>query len=39
MGIEVPVHTGAEMLSKKYGMNVLFLRVKKSKERVLRGKF
>jgi len=31
MGIEVPVHTGAEMLSKKYGMNVLFLRVKKVK--------
>ena len=29
MGIEVPVHTGAEMLSKKYDMNVVFLRVKK----------
>lgn len=29
MGNEVPVHTGAEMLSKKYNMNVLFLKVKK----------
>jgi len=31
MGIEVPVHTGAEMLSKKYDMNVIFLKVKKMK--------
>ena len=31
MGIEVPVHTGAEMLSKKYNMNVVFLRTKKMK--------
>jgi Kdo2-lipid IVA lauroyltransferase/acyltransferase len=31
MGIEVPVHTGAEMLAKKYGMNVIFLRTKKIK--------
>ena len=31
MGIEVPVHTGAEMLSKKYNMNVIFLKVKKLK--------
>jgi KDO2-lipid IV(A) lauroyltransferase len=31
MGIEVPVHTGAEMLAKKYNMNVLFLKVKKVK--------
>lgn len=31
MGIEVPVHTGAEMLSKKYDMNVVFLKVKKVK--------
>lgn len=29
MGIEVPVHTGAEMLAKKYDMNVVFLKVKK----------
>ena len=35
MGIEVPVHTGAEMLSKKYNMNVVFLKNKKSKTRVL----
>ncbi|PJJ08117.1 KDO2-lipid IV(A) lauroyltransferase [Flavobacterium sp. 1] len=31
MGIEVPVHTGAEMLSKKYDMNIIFLRTKKVK--------
>ena len=31
MGIEVPVHTGAEMLSKKYDMNIMFLKVKKIK--------
>jgi KDO2-lipid IV(A) lauroyltransferase len=31
MGIEVPVHTGAEMLAKKYDMNVVFLKVKKVK--------
>lgn len=31
MGIEVPVHTGAEMLSKKYDMNVIFLKTKKVK--------
>ncbi|PKB18891.1 lysophospholipid acyltransferase family protein [Flavobacterium sp. 5] len=31
MGIEVPVHTGAEMLSKKYDMNVVFLKTKKIK--------
>lgn len=31
MGIEVPVHTGAEMLSKKYDMNIIFLQVKKVK--------
>jgi KDO2-lipid IV(A) lauroyltransferase len=29
MGIEVPVHTGAEMLAKKYNMNMVFLRTKK----------
>lgn len=29
LGIEVPVHTGAEMLAKKYNMNVVFLKVKK----------
>ena len=31
MGIEVPVYTGAEMLSKKYNMNIIFLKVKKIK--------
>jgi KDO2-lipid IV(A) lauroyltransferase len=31
MGIEVPVHTGAEMLAKRYDMNVVFLKVKKVK--------
>jgi KDO2-lipid IV(A) lauroyltransferase len=29
MGIEVPVHTGAEMLAKKYDLNVVFAKVKK----------
>lgn len=31
MGIEVPVHTGAENLSKKFDMNMLFLKTKKIK--------
>ncbi|HNP32584.1 MAG TPA: lysophospholipid acyltransferase family protein [Flavobacterium sp.] len=31
MGIEVPVHTGAEMLAKRFDMNMIFLRVKKVK--------
>jgi len=31
MGIEVPVHTGAEMLAKKYDMSVVFLKVEKLK--------
>jgi KDO2-lipid IV(A) lauroyltransferase len=31
MGIEVPVHTGAEMLAKRYNMNVVFLKTKKIK--------
>ncbi len=31
MGIETPVHTGAEMLAKRYDMNVIFLRTKKLK--------
>lgn len=29
MGIEVPVHTGAEMLAKKYDLSVVFVKVKK----------
>ena len=31
MGIEVPVYTGAEMLSKKYDMNIIFMKIKKVK--------
>ena len=31
MGHVVPVHTGAEMLAKRFDMNVIFLRVKKIK--------
>ncbi|MNS12842.1 lipid A biosynthesis lauroyl acyltransferase [compost metagenome] len=31
MGIETPVHTGAEMLAKRYNMNVIFLKTKKVK--------
>ncbi|WP_367770450.1 lipid A biosynthesis acyltransferase [Flavobacterium sp. WC2421] len=31
MGIEVPVHTGAEMLAKKYDLNVIYVKVKKVK--------
>lgn len=31
MGVEVPVHTGAEMLAKKYDLNVIFAKVKKVK--------
>ncbi len=31
MGIEVPVYTGAEYLSKKFDMNVIFLKVEKVK--------
>lgn len=31
MGIEVPVHTGAEMLAKRHNLNVLFVKVKKVK--------
>ncbi|KFF05663.1 lysophospholipid acyltransferase family protein [Flavobacterium reichenbachii] len=31
MGIEVPVHTGSEMLAKKYDLSVIFFKVKKVK--------
>lgn len=31
MGIETPVHTGAEMLAKRFDMNVLFLKTRKVK--------
>lgn len=29
MGVEVPMHTGAEMLAKKYDMNIIFLKGKR----------
>jgi len=31
MGVEVPVHTGAEMLAKKHDLNVIFAKVRKVK--------
>lgn len=31
MGIEVPIHTGAEMLAKKFDMNVIYLKVQRVK--------
>ena len=31
MGIEVPIHTGAEMLAKKYDMNAIFIRTERLK--------
>ncbi|WP_310556729.1 lysophospholipid acyltransferase family protein [Flavobacterium sp.] len=31
MGIETPIHTGAESLAKKFDMNIIFLRTKKIK--------
>jgi Kdo2-lipid IVA lauroyltransferase/acyltransferase len=31
MGIEVPVHTGAETLSKRFDMNIMYLKTKKVK--------
>ena len=39
MGIEVPVHTGAEMLAKKYDMNTIFLRTRKVKRGYYEGSF
>ena len=39
MGIEVPVHTGAEMLAKRFDMNVVFLRTKKVKRGYYEGTF
>jgi KDO2-lipid IV(A) lauroyltransferase len=30
-GVEVPVHTGAEMLAKKHDLNVIFVKVKSLK--------
>jgi KDO2-lipid IV(A) lauroyltransferase len=31
MGIETPIHVGAESLAKRYNLNVIFLRTKKLK--------
>ena len=31
MGIETPIHIGAEVLAKKYDMNMIYLKVKKVK--------
>ena len=31
MGIEVPVYVGAEILAKKFDMNILFMKIKKVK--------
>ncbi len=31
MGIEVPIHTGAEMLAKRYNMNAIFIRTERLK--------
>ena len=39
MGIEVPVHTGGEILAKKYDMNVIFLKTKKLKRGYYEGSF
>ena len=39
MGIETNVHTGAEMLSKKYDMNVMFLKTQKIKRGYYIGTF
>jgi Kdo2-lipid IVA lauroyltransferase/acyltransferase len=37
MGHEVPVHTGAEMLAKRFDMNIVFLETKKIKRGYYRG--
>ena len=39
MGIETPVHAGAEFLAKRYDMNVIFLRTKKVKRGYYEGTF
>jgi Kdo2-lipid IVA lauroyltransferase/acyltransferase len=39
MGVETPIHTGAEMLAKKYDMNVIFLKTKKIKRGYYEGTF
>lgn len=39
MGIETPVHTGAEMLAKRFDMNVMFLKTSKVKRGFYEGTF
>ncbi|MBL7886561.1 MAG: lipid A biosynthesis acyltransferase [Flavobacterium sp.] len=39
MGIEAPIHIGAELLSKRYNMNVVYLKVKKVKRGYYEGTF
>lgn len=39
MGIEVPVHTGAEMLAKKYDLSVIYMKVEKVKRGYYQGTF
>ena len=39
LGIEVPVHTGAEMLAKKHDLNVMFLKTRKVKRGYYEGTF
>ncbi len=39
MNIKTPVHTGAEMLAKKFDMNVIFLKVKKVKRGCYEARF
>jgi Kdo2-lipid IVA lauroyltransferase/acyltransferase len=39
MGVEVPVHTGAEMLAKRFDMNIIYLKVKRMKRGYYQGTF
>lgn len=39
MGVETPVHTGAEMLAKRFDMNVVFLKTRKVKRGFYEGTF
>ena len=39
MGIETPIHIGAELLAKRYDMNVIYLKVKKVKRGYYEGTF
>jgi KDO2-lipid IV(A) lauroyltransferase len=39
MGIEVPVHTGAEMLAKQFDMNVIYVRTRKVARGYYEGEF